>query len=234
LKFEQKNIIEACGKSSFSRGQEYFKSGRVLSLDYDAIKGGVELISRTLGSGGNIYNQTVFLDFQGGYIEIDGQCDCPVTYNCKHIVAACLEYKTEIETPSLPPIPVAKPEVLAQGKVSRWLQNLSESAIDYRSPMAQKTQDWLIFILSIRHDNQSLLKPRELSVSIRATHQRKNGKGLVKGREIALHNIDDRHNDFHALPIDCDITAFLQTTTEYITGIHPQLSAAEPVHPHLR
>jgi superfamily II DNA or RNA helicase len=215
LKFEQKNIIEACGKSSFSRGQEYFKSGRVLSLDYDAIKGGVELISRTLGSGGNIYNQTVFLDFQGGYIEIDGQCDCPVTYNCKHIVAACLEYKTEIETPSLPPIPVAKPEVLAQGKVSRWLQNLSESAIDYRSPMAQKTQDWLIFILSIRHDNQSLLKPRELSVSIRATHQRKNGKGLVKGREIALHNIDDRHNDFHALPIDCDITAFLQTTTEY-------------------
>jgi superfamily II DNA or RNA helicase len=215
LKFEQKNIIEACGKSSFSRGQEYFKSGRVLSLDYDAVKGGVELISRTLGSGGNIYNQKVFLDFQGGYIEIDGQCDCPVTYNCKHIVAACLEYKAEIETPSLPPIPVAKPEVLAQGKVSRWLQNLTESAIDYRSPMAQKTQDWLIYILSIQQDNQSLLKPRELSVSIRATHQRKNGKGLVKGREVALHNIDDRHSDFYALPIDSDITAFLQTTTEY-------------------
>jgi superfamily II DNA or RNA helicase len=215
LKFDQKTIIEACGKSSFSRGQEYFKSGRVLSLDYDAIKRGVELIGRTLGSGGNIYNQKVFLDFQGGYIEIDGECDCPVTYNCKHVVAACLEYMGELETPSLPRIPVVIPEISEQGKVSRWLQNLTESAVDYRSPMAQKTQDSLVFILSIQHDNQSLLKPRELSVSIRATHQRKNGKGLVKGREIALHNIDDRHCDFHVLPIDRDITAFLQTTTEY-------------------
>jgi superfamily II DNA or RNA helicase len=215
LKFDQKTIIEACGKSSFSRGQEYFKSGRVLSLDYDAIKRGVELIGRTLGSGGNIYNQKVFLDFQGGYIEIDGECDCPVTYNCKHVAAACLEYMGEIEAPSLRPIPVVIPEILEQGKVSRWLQNLTESATDYRSPMAQKTQDWLVFILGIQHDSQSLLKPRELSVSIRATHQRKNGKGLIKGREIALHNIDDRHCDFHALPIDSDITAFLQTTTEY-------------------
>ena len=215
MKFDQKTIIEACGKSSFSRGQEYFKSGRVLSLDYDAVKDGVQLIGRTLGSGGNIYNQKVFLDFQGGYIEIDGECDCPVTYNCKHVVATCLEYKSEIETPSLSPIAVVKPEILEQGKVSRWLQNLTESAVDYRSPMSQKTKDWLVFILSMRHDSQSLLKPRELSVSIRATHERKNGKGLVKGREIALHNIDDRHCDFHALPIDCDITAFLQTTTEY-------------------
>ena len=87
--------------------------------------------------------------------------------------------------------------------------------MDYRSPVDQKTKDWLVFILSIRQDNQSLLKPRELTVSIRATHHRKNGKGLVKGREIALHNIGDRNCDFHALPIDSDITAFLQTTTEY-------------------
>lgn len=215
MKFNQKTIIEACGKSTFSRGEEYFKSGRLLSLDYDVIKRGVKLTSRTLGSGGNIYNQTVLIDFQGGYIEIDGQCDCPVNYNCKHVVAACLEYKEEIETPSLPTVAIAKPTLSAQGKVSRWLQNLTESATDYRSPMAQKTQDWLVFILSIRHDNQSLLKPRELSVSVRATHQRKNGKGLVKGREIALHNIDDRRSDFHTLPIDSDITAFLQTTTEY-------------------
>ena len=215
MKFDQKTIIEACGKSTFSRGQEYFKSGRVFSLDYDAIKGGVELISRTLGSGGNIYNQTVFLDFHGGYIEIDGQCDCPVSYNCKHVVAACLEYKGELESPSLPAIALDKPEILEQGKVSRWLQDLTESAIDYRSPMAVKTPDWLIYVLSISHDNQSLLKPRELSVSVRATHLRKNGKGLVKGREIALHNIDDLGYAFHASPIDCDITAFLQTTTEY-------------------
>ena len=219
MKFEQKNIIEACGKSSFSRGQEYHKSGRVLSLDYDAIKRGVELIGRTLGSGGNIYNQKIHIDFQGGYIEIEGQCDCPVNFNCKHVVAVCLEYKSEIETPSLPSKSVteqiAKPEIPEQDKVSRWLQNLTESAVDFRSPMASQTKDWLVFILRVTHDNQSLLKPRELSVSIRATHQRKNGTGLVKGREIALHNIDDVHCDFHALPIDSDITAFLQTTTEY-------------------
>lgn len=215
MKFEQKNIIEACGKSSFSRGQEYFKSGRVLSLDYDAIKRGVELLGRTLGSGGNIYNQKVFLDFQGGYIEIDGQCDCPVTYNCKHVVAICLEYKGEIETPSLPPRPVVKPEISKQGKVSRWLQNLTESATGYHSPLIPATKDWLVFILSVKHDSQSLLNPRELSVSIRAIHQRKNGNGLVKGREIALHNVDDRLCDFQTLPIDSDITAFLQTTTEY-------------------
>ena len=215
MKFDQKTIIGACGKSSFSRGQDYFKSGRVVSLDYDAIKRGVELIGRTLGSGGNIYNQKVLLDFQGDYIEIDGQCDCPVTYNCKHVVATCLKYKEEIETPSLSPAPVAKSEIIDQGKVTKWLQNLTESAVDYRSPVDQKTKDWLVFILSIRQDNQSLLKPRELTVSIRATHHRKNGKGLVKGREIALHNIGDRNCDFHALPIDSDITAFLQTTTEY-------------------
>jgi superfamily II DNA or RNA helicase len=218
LKFEHKTISDACGKTYFARGLQYFKEGRVLSLEFDAVNNGIELIGVAQGSLGNVYEQTIFIDFRGDYIEIDGECSCPVTHNCKHVAALCLQYKAELETPSLPSTLSARTNIAKQDGITRWLTKLTASATDYRPANIPPLQDWLIYVLSIRPDSLSPLEPRKLSVKVCATHHKKNGKGLVKGREVALHNIDAPHYSHlrhQALPIDLDIGAFLSTTSEY-------------------
>ena len=218
LKFNHKAISDACGKSCFSRGLQYFKAGHALSLGFAAVNNGVELVGSTLGSADNVYQQTIFIDFSGDYIEIDGECSCPVSYNCKHVVAQCLQYKAELEAPSLRSRQQAQNRFAKRDNISRWLTRLSESATDYRPANGTPPQDWLIYILNSGPGNPGALEPRILSASVYATHQRKNGAGLVKGRLVALHDIDgssynrQRHQ---TLPIDLDIAAFLSTTTEY-------------------
>ena len=218
MKFDHKAITDACGKAFFARGLQYFQSNQVLSLEYEPVKGGIQLIGRTNGSGTNSYEQKVFLDFRLNRIEIDGNCSCPVNYNCKHVVAICLQYKADLIKPQQWLTKPVSEKATDQTNIFRWLDKLSSSAANYRPANILPPEDWLIYILNNRLDNRGQLEPRELTISIRATHERKNGSGLVKGREVALHNIESSqfsHQHHKALSIDLDIGAFLSTTTEY-------------------
>ena len=218
MKFDDKVIVKSCGITFFIRGLEYFQSNQVLSLDYDTVSNGIQLIGSTNGSYSNTYNQKILLDSSTNQINIAGSCSCPVNYNCKHVVAICLQYKTEIENPKRWPRQPVEKKVSDQNNISRWLDKLTSSATDYRTANIQPPEDWLIYILNDRPDDRSQLEPRELAISVRATHNRKNGKGLVKGREVPLHNIESSkfgHQRHQTQPIDLDIGAFLSTTTEY-------------------
>ena len=88
-------IRQAFGTTTFNRGARYFKEGRLLALEVikeeDSV---VELEASVEGSGGRVYDQRVCLKRHFTYLSLDGDCTCPVGYNCKHVVTACLGFQT--------------------------------------------------------------------------------------------------------------------------------------------
>ncbi|QKE38355.2 DEAD/DEAH box helicase [Ferrovum myxofaciens] len=71
------------------RGRAYSRNGKVITLEIP--KDGSLISAVVGGSGGNRYR--VYIRFQaqpGGGTRIEGECSCPVGYNCKHVVAALL------------------------------------------------------------------------------------------------------------------------------------------------
>jgi len=89
------DIRHACGDTYFARGRQYFEQERILKL---AVQKEEELYvilhSSIMGSGQNYYDQQIRVDWKDDYntVIIDGDCTCPMEFNCKHIAAACLQY----------------------------------------------------------------------------------------------------------------------------------------------
>ena len=87
-------IRRACGSTTFNRGMRYFLDGHLVSLQVNHEEENlVELDACVEGSGGRVYDQKIRLRRRSGYIIFQGECDCPVGYNCKHVVTACLGYQ---------------------------------------------------------------------------------------------------------------------------------------------
>ncbi len=94
------------------RGQNYYKSGFVKSCDTKIDEDG-DIIINSLVDGTFLYSQDILID--GDNYSIDGDCSCPVGYNCKHVAAAIFQY-------------LANPmEITVKGKNSyeSWLNKLA-------------------------------------------------------------------------------------------------------------
>ncbi|MFW2437935.1 MAG: SWIM zinc finger family protein, partial [Arenicellales bacterium] len=72
---------------SFQRGTDYWKTGHVRRVK--ATEEGVELAiqSSVSGSRSLVYHQEIEVYEYDGLIELSGECSCPVSFNCKHVVA---------------------------------------------------------------------------------------------------------------------------------------------------
>jgi superfamily II DNA or RNA helicase len=72
--------------TTYARGADYHRRKMVLEtgLSGDVVKG------RVSGSSANAYRQSVKLVARGGKIGFEGDCSCPMDYNCKHVVAVLL------------------------------------------------------------------------------------------------------------------------------------------------
>ncbi|MCB1878174.1 MAG: DEAD/DEAH box helicase [Chromatiales bacterium] len=91
------DIRDAIGSSSFTRSLNYFQQGMVLRVAQKsrARSDGVLLFSLVRGSMGRNYSQQIRLEVDsvnGQVVDIEGECSCPVGYNCKHVGAALLSW----------------------------------------------------------------------------------------------------------------------------------------------
>ena len=82
------DIRRAIGEPDFGRGRQYFADGLVLGVRYrqGAIFGEVA------GNYESRYEQKIHMAFdrRGRLREVNGECTCPVGYNCKHVAAVLL------------------------------------------------------------------------------------------------------------------------------------------------
>ncbi len=105
------DVIELCGSVATSRGRVYKTSNAVKELDW--IADSSVLQSSVQGSESEPYQQRTLIAPH----RLDGECTCPVHYNCKHVAAALLSW---IDKQSASP----SADDQALRAVNRWLQRL--------------------------------------------------------------------------------------------------------------
>ena len=83
FQFDSKTVI---------KGQSYYKAGLVkkLSVKYDE-DGDIFINSQVEGT--FLYTQEILIDSEN--YSIDGDCSCPVGYNCKHVAAAIFQFTAD-------------------------------------------------------------------------------------------------------------------------------------------
>ena len=98
LQLRQADWCATIGSGDLQRGLSYAKQARsrLLSLDNCTLSACCD------GSAGRVYRQHIQLHAQADSWRVDGRCNCPVRFNCKHVVAALLTLEAQQQA-GLPP-----------------------------------------------------------------------------------------------------------------------------------
>ena len=84
-------IREMVGTPAFLRARSYVSVGAVLSVEVTDILEGRLVVGRVRGTSVRPYKVTVQLYDEPGGVEVsDGDCTCPIGFNCKHVAAVLI------------------------------------------------------------------------------------------------------------------------------------------------
>ncbi len=172
---KRNDIREECGNRHYQRGLDYFNVGLVSSLEYEEIANGFIVHSVVKSSTRNSYKQRIEVTLSDLFdTNIDGDCSCPVGFNCKHVVAACLQLQKTLESGVKTE---RKPDLRA---ALGWLDNMAASC-EEKQPQ-DPSSGFIAYVLDFSN------KKGILEVKLLATKPLKKG-GLSKGRAIQLYAI---------------------------------------------
>ncbi len=175
-KLKISDIRDNFSLSYFNRGRSYFNTDQVVSVTVlDEDENSVELEAVTLGSGRHSYQQAIDITWGDGGVIIAGSCSCPVAFDCKHMVAACLQYQADFAP--------AQHKKVSGDACMAWLDEFVEGA-GYSENRGDK--DFLLYLLT------PATKPGQLTVELLVTRHLKRG-GLAKGRTINLGQISNEY-----------------------------------------
>ncbi len=90
-KLTSDDIRQACGGASYHRGLDYYRQGMVQEVKVLPLSNSVEVHSIVSGGFRDAYKVSISLARRGGELNIDGDCECPVGFNCKHVAATLVE-----------------------------------------------------------------------------------------------------------------------------------------------
>lgn len=175
-KLLRSDIRYECGDAFYERGRSYFEKGMVINLTVKS-EGAlfVQLNAAVKGSHKDPYRQNIRIVWRPDYraAEIEGNCTCPMGYNCKHVAAVCLMYQNSDQSLSA-----------ANDKTScfDWLDSLHQQA----PPQHDAYQEFIAYILkpgTAKH---------EFTIEFLITKAKKSG-GLNKGRKTSLNNLRYSH-----------------------------------------
>lgn len=203
------DIRYECEDDFYERGKQYFEKGMVLDVNVKS-EGAlfVQLNATVKGTASNPYRQNIRIVWRPDFssAEIDGDCSCPVGYNCKHVAAACLKYQAS----TLP----SSASSSARASCLDWLNSLTEPA-----PLQHSHhQDFIAYILKPGNN------AHELTVDFLITREKKSG-GLSKGRKTSLNNLRYSYSYLSYIqPGDEEITKLL-TAFSTLAGL-PVISGA--------
>ena len=87
---KQDDIVDFFSRSAWSKGSAYQAQGRVSALEVSDDL--TQVHARVRGSERTPYRVDIFLRYSHDELDdIDGDCTCPVGYNCKHVAAALID-----------------------------------------------------------------------------------------------------------------------------------------------
>ncbi|TRW98018.1 DEAD/DEAH box helicase [Candidatus Methylobacter oryzae] len=171
-KLLRSDIRYECGDAFYERGRSYFERGMVITFTVKS-EGALfaQINAAVQGSHKDPYRQNIRIVWRPDYraAEIEGDCTCPVGYNCKHVAAVCLMYQSPNQNASSQE---AKPNCLD------WLDSLHQ-----RAPVQHDIrQDFIAYILKPGNAKY------EFTIDLLVTKEKKAG-GLHKGRKTVLNSL---------------------------------------------
>ncbi|MFL6635181.1 MAG: SNF2-related protein [Massilia sp.] len=122
MEFTRDDVKSQFDPGTFARGDAYAREGRVANIDLD----GDRVHAEVEGSGGRFYGQTVRVANGKRGVQFKGNCDCPMNYNCKHVVAVLLAMLDR----AAPDVPIAAEQWL------RLLANVRHHVREAQDPAA--------------------------------------------------------------------------------------------------
>jgi len=136
MMYTSDDIRSQFDSGTYNRGADYHRRGKVLQADVDGdvIKGQVS------GSMSDTYRQTIKLVAKGPLTRFEGDCSCPMDYNCKHVVAVLLK-ALDSSVPAASALP---------HELRYWLATLTVAATTARSEAAArptKVMSRLVYVL---------------------------------------------------------------------------------------
>ena len=155
MQFSPEDIERCCGSTSYDRGADYVRKGKVVSVAVQ--DAGVE--GEVAGSGREIYHQSIQLapGAGGRQLAIRGHCSCPVSYNCKHVAAVLLVVQERLA--QMAQISRGAPQGALPLRAEHWLQQagLVQALVQSRPRQGTGPVQRLVFAL-IPHPNDNTLR----------------------------------------------------------------------------
>lgn len=212
LKLKRDDIRFWTDPNSYNRGRLYFQQGRVNGLYAEEIGDDVVILHATVqGRNSAPYELEVYIDWQdGSVLEISGQCSCPVGFNCKHVVAACLEYQSR---------PGAAGKDNTNPSLS-WLDKFVDAGLPSGRPN-DTSNEFIAYIL------QPAQAPSAVSVKFLITRYLKKG-GLGKGRRTELYNFASEYvQPAYVRESDREIGKLIEAQDKYTLGYRSHTLSGE-------
>ena len=169
IDFSIQDVIDEVGAAGYQRGVDYFYRGKVTQLTTEIIDEDLLILrAEVTGSRSFSYQQEIAIDVAGrSGANINGECTCPVGFNCKHVAAACFYFKEYG--------PMAKVDT---DKNMDWLHRLIEAGVDEEDPLQNSsTEEFIAYLL------QPLEQSNALTVQPVFTKPKKKG-GFTKGKKV--------------------------------------------------
>ncbi|WP_375411016.1 SNF2-related protein [uncultured Bradyrhizobium sp.] len=145
---QQKDIYTFFSRSAFEKAYVYQAQGRVAGVEISDDL--TRIRAKVKGSGSNTYSVGIQLEFNGGRLaDLDGECSCPMAFNCKHVAATVLEVLSGKQPPSGPTLPgqrnaqttIVTPAVpVLSYEVTTWLDIVGKAVRgdDYPADLTQR------------------------------------------------------------------------------------------------
>ncbi|VAW19893.1 COG0553: Superfamily II DNA/RNA helicases, SNF2 family [hydrothermal vent metagenome] len=220
MSFNLKADIERLiGKTYAGRGAAYAKDGRVIKIS--GAQGKKRLSARVRGSGRSIYSQTIVLKWSdyGRLVNIEGDCSCPIEYNCKHVAAVLFVAEPLLRNGNAPlrPAnlvpPVSKPaRQKLSGPLQLWLETRpkpQESGNGNEYP--PRVLDRIYYVLNRDHANL-VVQPHKVRL-------KKDGTVGKNASRYDFANVNSPTPPKFVRPIDFRIRRYL-SLAEWSAGFH--------------
>jgi len=198
LAHSKADIRGACGDRAYARGLDYARNHRVLDIDLKETDTDLQVNSRVRGNA--IYSQEIHVSQFMDVIEIEGECTCPVGYNCKHVAAVLIALQDDAQ---------AQPLARHHQQIDHWMNRLAD---------ARKPEQWrpglgeqaLLYVLA-----PATHRPQKVEVHLLITRVLKNGKGFGKPRTLPFYEIHGARLRNVAQPVDHAIVRLLASMQGY-------------------
>ena len=201
-----KHIYDFFSRSAVEKGHAYQAQGRVKELEIS--KDLTHIRAKVRGSASSAYRVDIQLEFGSDRLDaLDGDCSCPMVFNCKHVAATLLEALSGTPSGKAMAEPAAPAPQPLPYEVTDWLEKFSKTlrGDDYPADLNQR----LLYRLE---PSQEGVQMPVLAVSLRSVRILKGGQLAGNYTQPSLFDfVPERAPKYYR---DADIEILTQLSTQ--------------------